>query len=115
MPPTIKSNGLTYSTDLCNQNAPSSVTQRLLANALCINAYNSITILEVSNRELQLSVLEVLYITKYQPTLCKQKEFYNLLIFNPTNYIAIKSDLVKKKQKNKSLRVNIFFFSFFLT
>ena len=39
------------------------------------NAYNIFTILDVSNSELQLSVQEMLCITKHQPILCKQKEF----------------------------------------
>ena len=55
------------------------------------------TFFETSSSELQLSMLEVLYITKYQPALCKQKEFYNLLLFNPTDYIATKPDLIQEK------------------
>ena len=45
-----------------------------------------------------MSVLEALYITEYQPTLCKQKEFYNLL-FNPSDYIATKPDFVQIKKE----------------
>ena len=41
----------------------------------------------------------MLYITKYQPILCKQKEFYNFLLFNPTDYTVIKPDLVQEKTK----------------
>ena len=37
-------------------------------------------IIEVSNSELQLSILEAFYITKYQTTFCKQKDFYNLFV-----------------------------------
>ena len=74
----MQSNSLTRLTDLCNQKVPSSITHHLLVNVICINAYNLniFTILKVSKNELQLSVLEVLSITKYQPTLCKQKEFF---------------------------------------
>ena len=53
-------------------------------------------ILDISGSELQRSVPEVLYITKYQPALCKQKEFYNLF-FNPTDYNATKPDFVREK------------------
>ena len=72
------------------------------------------TIFETSSSELQLSVLNVLYITKYQPILCKQKEFYNLLSFNSTVYPATKPDLVPEKTKEKFVPIppgN--FFSFF--
>ena len=55
------------------------------------------TILESSSSELQLSVLEVLYITKYQPTFCKQKEFY--LLLNLTDYTLTKFHLVQEKTK----------------
>ena len=38
----------------------------------------------------------MLYIAKHQPIICKQKEFYNLHLFNPT---TTKHDLVKNKTK----------------
>ena len=50
--------------------------------------------------KLQLLVLKALYITKYQPVLCKQKEFYNILLFNLTDYIATKLDLIQEKTKD---------------
>ena len=34
----------------------------------------------------------MVYITKYQPILCKQKEFYNLLLSNLTDYTATKPE-----------------------
>ena len=93
MPSAIRSNGLTRSADSSNQNAPS-VTWHLAVNAPCANAYNPniFTILEISYCELQFSVLEELHITKYQPTQCKQKGFYDLLLFNSTDYISTKPD-----------------------
>ena len=70
------------------------------------------TILDTSDSELQLSVLEALYITRYQSAFCKPNEFYNLLLFNPTDNTATKPEL-----KKKALQVNVFFpflgFSFF--
>ena len=57
------------------------------------------TILDTSCSVLQLSVLEAFYITKYQPALCKQKEFYNLPLFNPTDYTATKANLIQEKRK----------------
>ena len=42
--------------------------------------------------------------TKYQPDLYKQKEFYNLLLFNPPDYIATKSDLVQEKMLTNPFR-----------
>ena len=41
----------------------------------------------------------MLYITKYQPALCKQNEFYNLILFNLTDYTATNPNLVQGKNK----------------
>ena len=97
--PGIRSNSLIRSTSSSNQNVPSSVIQHSLANLHCTSAYNlnMFIILENTGTELQLSVLEVLYIIKYQPILCKQKELYYLLFFNPSDYTATKLDQVKNK------------------
>ena len=91
-------NSLTRSTYSYNQNVPP-ITRHLLSNSSCANAYNSniFIILAVSNSELQLSALDALYTTEYQPTLCNQKNFYNLLSFNPNDYTATKPDLIQEK------------------
>ena len=98
--PAIRSNSLTHSTDSCHQNA-SSISQHLSANEPYANTFNlnMFTILEVSNNELQLSVLEGFYITQYLPTLCKQKDFYNFLLFNLTDYTSTQPDVVEEKTK----------------
>ena len=77
--------------------------RHLLDNTLCADAYNSNipTILEVSNCKLQLSALEEFYITKHQSILSKLKKFYDLLLFNPTDYTITKPDLVKEENKRK--------------
>ena len=67
------------------------------------------TILETSKTELQLSVLKVLYIIKYQPALCKQKEFYNLLLFNPADYTVTKPDQVQEKENITNSSGSTFF------
>ena len=81
---------------------PSSVTRHLLSNAFCTDAYKTNTFNKGSNSELQLSILEMFYITKHQLILCKQKVFHNLLLFNPTDYTTTKPDLVKEKVKENS-------------
>ena len=96
-----QSNDLTHSTYSCNQNTPS-ITQHILANAPYMTDYKPNMIIIESSTELQLSVLEVLYITKFQPILCKQKDFYNLFLFNPNEYTTIKSDLIQKKKTKKN-------------
>ena len=64
------------------------------------------SILEASSSELQLAVREVLFITKYQPTLCKQKEFYNILLFNSTDYTATKPDFIQEKLQKKCTNIS---------
>ena len=82
------------------QSAPS-ITQHLLANPPSTSDYNPniFTLLDTSSSKLQLLVLKVLYITKYQLALCKQKEFYILPLFNPIDYSGTKPDLVVEKIK----------------
>ena len=43
------------------------------------------TILANSNNEFQLSIPEVLIITRFKPELCIQKQFYTSLFFNDSN------------------------------
>ena len=64
---------------------------------------------------LQLLVLKVLYITKHQPTLCRQKEFYNLHLFNFDNYTVTEPDLIQEKKNltRKNSRWTFIFFPFF--
>ena len=85
----IHSNGLTRWMNFDIQNLFSSITQHLLDSSLCADTsnLNMFTILKVSNNELQLSVVEALLITKHQPVLCEQKEFYKLLLFNPKDLV----------------------------
>ena len=56
-------------------------------------------VLERSNNKLDLSVLKALIITKHQPLLCKQKEFYALLLFNTIDFNISTSDLVGEENK----------------
>ena len=61
-----------------------------MANPRCSIVYNfnMFTILDTANTNIQLPVKELLYITKYQPILCKKKELSNLLLSNFADYIA---------------------------
>ena len=81
---------------MCNQSV-TSIFQHLLANPHCAYNPNMFTILDTMGSELQLSVLELLYITEYWLALYKQKDFNNHLLFNSINYTATKPDLVFKK------------------
>ena len=115
VPPAIQLIGSICSTDSCNQNVSSSINQHLLVNALCANTYNPnmFTNLIVNYK---LSVLEAFYMTKYQTSLWKQKEFSNLLLFKPNDFITPKPDLIQEK-KIPILEENLFFslkFVFFL-
>ena len=69
--------------------------------------------IKVSHSKLHLSLLEMLNITKHQPILCKQKEFYNLLLPNPADYSTIWHDLVKEKKKTIAISSGRYFLPFF--
>ena len=84
IPSNICTNTLDYTTMSSNQNSSSAIGCHLLDNLACIATCNltMFTILEISNNELHLSILEALLITKHQLALCIQKQFYTLLLFN---------------------------------
>ena len=46
----------------------------------------------IPGTDLQLSALEALYIIKYQLALCKQKDFYNVLLFKSADYTVTKPE-----------------------
>ena len=75
----IHTNTLDYTTASSNQNWSSTIAHHLLDDPFYSTMF---TILEISSNEFCLSILESLLITKYQPTLCIQKRFYTLLLFN---------------------------------
>ena len=65
--------------------APSYQTHLYLLNNLdCAAAFKPsiVTILANSNNEFQLSMMEVLLITRHKPDLCIKKQFYTPLLFN---------------------------------
>ena len=72
--------------------------------------------LDTLGSESQHSVLEALYIIKFQPILWKQMEFYNLLWFHPKDLYCKQTWLnPRKKNAYKYFHVNVvylFFYSF---
>ena len=86
IPPHIRTNTWNHSIVLSHQNPPSTIACHLQENLVCATVYNPTMffILDSSSTELHLSILEVFLITKFQPKLGIQKEFYILiLISNP--------------------------------
>ena len=53
-----------------------------------------LSILETSNNELHLSILESFLMTKYQHTLCIQKQFYTLLLFNNPTFLREENNII---------------------
>ena len=55
----------------------SAIGEHLVANVGCLNAYDrkQFTVLTVARTQSRLDMLEALLIKKFQPDLCKQKQF----------------------------------------
>ena len=62
-----------------------------MTNSQCTRVYNSNMFIkrDTAYTNLQLPALEELYTAKYQPALSKQKAFYNLVLFNPTDFCLV--------------------------
>ena len=70
IPSNTSTNTLDYTTASSNQNSFFAIARHLMDNLAVAAAYNStmFIILEKISKELHLSILEALFITKYQPT-----------------------------------------------
>ena len=103
----IWSHSLSLPINLHNQNAPYAIMHHLLANKTSM-----FSILDTTSTDIQLSTLDTIYITTYQLALCKQKDFYNLLIFKSIDHTSTKPGLSEKKKGETNKLGNWFFLSF---
>ena len=109
MPAAILSNGLTLSTDSCNQNAPS-ITQHLLAVAPGVNAYNPnmFTILETSNYSCQCWRCSI----SLNTNLLSASKRVSTIFFCSTRLSIQQPNLSLRKKRTLKVNVFVFFLHF---
>ena len=108
----IQTHTSNYTTMLSGHNSSSAIGRYLLTNQIC-TCICSLTVLETSTNELQISILEVLLIKNTNRNYVSKKQSYTLLLFN--NLLGPSEENIINHTNSTGLQKFFFFSTFFFT